>query len=105
MPSRAGIEPGSSASVPPSYQLSYGDSGRRPRKFGYLLKCGQWRVVYSRRGPNPYMRYIQVVRVKDGYFFEVGWLGGCFGPGAGRPGRMSCWCAAGAAVTSVSRVV
>lgn len=51
------------------------------------------------------MRYIQVVRVKDGCFFEVGRLGGCFGPGAGRPGRMSCWCAAGAAVTSVSRVV
>ena len=51
------------------------------------------------------MRYIQVVRVKDGCFFEVGCLGGCFGPGAGRPGRMSCWCAAGAAFTSVSRVV
>ena len=27
------------------------------------------------------MRYIQVVRVKDGYFFEVGRLGGCFGLG------------------------
>ena len=51
------------------------------------------------------MRYIQVVRVKNGYFFEVGRLGRCFGPGAGRPGRMSCWCAAGVAVTSVSRVV
>ena len=51
------------------------------------------------------MRYIQVVRVKDGYFVEVGWLGGCFGPGAGRPDRMSCGYAAGAAVASVSRVV
>ena len=43
--------------------------------------------------------------MKDGYFSEVGRLGGCYGPGAGRPGRVSCRCAAGAAVTSVSRVV